>query len=190
MRNNIEENFNAIKKLIEREEDKAIKIFRESNFNSRLYNRIAREFKKESFSIFKLMKSFSPIALLFLLFTVVILAIFIIPSFFKPKLEVNPIEKFFQQASIFQESMTKEPLPLRDNVILFPGKNFRENMLNSCEDLYFSLIELFSNLQIFSESDYFEKKDSIKLNFKENGEYKKEFFHNLIFQILKRVKEG
>jgi hypothetical protein len=63
-------------------------------------------------------------------------------------------------------------------------------MLNSCEDLYFSLIELFSNLQIFSESDYFEKKDSIKLNFKENGEYKKEFFHNLIFQILKRVKEG
>ena len=183
--NNIEEKFNTIKKLIEEEKNEALRIFRMSNFNSRLHNLITREFENKSFSIFKLMKSFSSAVLLLFLFTAIILAVFIIPSFFKPKSEGNQMEKFFEQALFFQESRSEKPSILKNDVLEIKSEeNIKENMSDSHKDLYISLIELFSNLGTFSERDYSKEKNSI------NDGYKKDFLPNLIFRILKRVKEG
>jgi len=98
MRKNNKDHFEAIKTLIHQEEEEALRIFRESDFHSRLETRIQAQAKKITLSPLWFKKPVATLGMVLLVVCAGVIALIIIFSSSSQKSDLNALEQFFQNA--------------------------------------------------------------------------------------------
>jgi hypothetical protein len=190
---NVDRNFEGIKKLISIEEEEALHIFRKSDFQSRLDERIKADRRKKS-SVFFWLKKPVPAAIVGLLFlSLGILAIINIFFLSSHKRNTKNIAKFLQQTPAFQETK-------KDRVLVFLPDDKYIKLEWSIERVLFSLFheglskkdlscvlnQVLSKLQAEKQ-----KKTTGLLDINKEIEMQKrdKDFFQFFSQILKKIKE-
>jgi hypothetical protein len=129
---NVDRNFEGIKKLISIEEEEALHIFRKSDFQSRLDERIKADRRKKS-SLFFWLKKPVPAAIVSLFFlSLGVLAVLNLFFLSPHKRNANNIAKFLQQTPAFQETK-------KDRVLVFLPDDKYIKLEWSIERVLFSL---------------------------------------------------
>ena len=189
----IERNFEGIKNLISIEEEEALHIFRKSDFQSRLAERIKADRRKKSSVFFRLKKP-APAAIVSLFFfSLGVLAVLNIFFLSPQKRNVKNIAKFLQLTPAFQSAM-------KDRVTVFPPDDRYVILEWSLERVLFSLFheglskkdlsgvlsQVLSKLQAEKQR---KATDSLDINKEIKMQKRDKDFHQFFSQILKKIKE-
>ena len=190
---NVDRNFEGIKKLISIEEEEALHIFRKSDFQSRLDERIKADRRKKSSVFFWLKKPVPTAIVCFLFLSLGILAVLNIFFLSSHKRNTKNIAKFLQQTPAFQEIK-------KDSVFVFPRDDRYIKLEWSIERVLFSLFheglskkdlsgvlnQVFSKLQAEKQ-----RKATGLLDINKDIEKQKrdKDFIQFFSQILKKIKE-
>jgi hypothetical protein len=197
-------NFNEIEELILSEKEEALPIFQKHDFRSSLNKRIKSESRKELrfFSLVK--KPFPGLLFLLILFSAIgfgLIAIFS-PSPYKQNVRI--IKRFLKQTPAFQtqrnaEKTSRTSKEMNEKLSEFERKNdqsllaLSRGMLSS-KELAVSFSKVLS--RYCQEKQTFEglpkNKDQEKSAIKRESESlrKENDFHQIFYQILKKLEEG
>lgn len=187
---NREKNFNEIKNLISSEEEEALGIFRESDFQTRLAKRIEAEQKKEASLFVKLKKPVPVAALGFLLLSLAVLAVFNIFSLSPHRRNIKNISKFLQQSLGYQNIM-------KDSMAVFPQEEKYSELKWSIERVLFSLFheglskEDLSNAlsKVLTSSQAEKEEKGIPVERKAIDSEKGKNLNQFFLRVLKKLKE-